>query len=586
MSIRQFHAKYTGVQGETQVRIAITARDNSRQRYSLAFIPAVLFCVLALSACNMATQGMSAGESALLAKATNEFLPLSATSVATSDSGSRPNHALEALSIATPTSRPTIRATDSIPSNDVQLLELSAEPTETLVVTHRVVPGDTLTRIAEKYSVSVASLLRANELANPDFLVVGQIIALPAPPVDYTPSFHILPDSRIVRSIRADEFDVEQFLRSRGGALSRMTVVVTKRNPYGSMRSDSFAASEVIRRVSLEYSVDARVLLAFLEHFAGLVTGETVDEETRLYPLLAPERTSRIDRAGLYAQISWLADRLNEGYYSWKYRGDVVLELLDGSRLYYASELNAGTVAVQHALAQMPRATDWRLDSNEAGIYRTYADLFGDPFQDDYETVPADLGQPPLTLPFPRGEIWRFTGGFHGGWGNGSAWAAVDFAPPAEARQAGPCYISSFPVTAVARGTIARLDEGTVVLDLDEDSKESTGWTVLYLHVDYHDSLVEGQLVEAGNIIGFPSCLGGFTTATHLHIARRYNGEWLPADCNRCPQGVAAPPFVMSSWRVVGLASQLYQGFMINQLDSRSVVAEQGRFTSVNEISW
>ena len=93
-------------------------------------------------------------------------------------------------------------------------------------------------------------------------------------------------------------------------------------------------------------------------------------------------------------------------------------------------------------------------------------------------------------------------------------------------------------------------------------------------------------MVEAGNIIGYPSCLGGFTTATHLHIARRYNGEWLPADCNRCPRGVTAPPFVMSGWKVIGLESQLYQGFMVNELDNRTVVAEQGRFTSVNEISW
>ena len=79
---------------------------------------------------------------------------------------------------------------------------------------------------------------------------------------------------------------------------------------------------------------------------------------------------------------------------------------------------------------------------------------------------------------------------------------------------------------------------------------------------------------------------GGFSTATHLHIARRYNGEWLPADCNRCPVGADAPPFVMSGWKVVGLGSQLYQGFLVNIRDNRSVIAEQGRHTDVNTISW
>ena len=255
----------------------------------------------------------------------------------------------------------------------------------------------------------------------------------------------------------------------------------------------------------------------------------------RLYPLVEQEETSRIDRAGLYSQLSWLADRLNQGYYGWKYRGEAILELPDGSRLFYNPELNAASISVQHALAQMPSASDWRQDSEVAGIYRTYSELFGDPFADDHATAPAGLEQPALTLPFPRGETWRFTGGFHGGWGNGSAWAAVDFTPPPEEQPVSLCYTSSHPTTAVARGAIARLDEGVVVLDLDEDSNEGSGWTIMYLHVDHHDSLTEGQLVEAGNIIGYPSCLGGFSNATHLHIARRYNGEWIPGRLQSLP---------------------------------------------------
>ena len=42
----------------------------------------------------------------------------------------------------------------------------------------------------------------------------------------------------------------------------------------------------------------------------------------------------------------------------------------------------------------------------------------------------------------------------------------------------------------------------------------------------------------------------------------------------------------MSNWKVIGLGSQLYQGFLVNTLDNRSIVAEQGRFTNVNAISW
>jgi LasA protease len=46
--------------------------------------------------------------------------------------------------------------------------------------------------------------------------------------------------------------------------------------------------------------------------------------------------------------------------------------------------------------------------------------------------------------------------------------------------------------------------------------------------------------VDAGDHIGHPSCEGGMATGTHLHIARKYNGEWVGAG--------GALPFVLSGW--------------------------------------
>ena len=456
---------------------------------------------------------------------------------------------------------------------------------EARLATHTVRSGDTLTRIAERYDVSINALLSANDLPNPDFLEVGQVITLPKAPVEYTPSFRILPDSRLVRSRGALDFDTDAFLRSQTGLLPQIRVFTPTRLADGTQRSDALTASQIVERVSREYSVDARLLLAFLEHFAGLVTVPTEEEEALLYPFLAPEASAQTGRAGLFAQLSWLADQLNMGYYDWKYRSKTILEAADGSRLYFHPGLNAGSIGLQFAIAQMRDARQWETDVSEPGIYATYRRLFGDPFEDAHETAGANLRQPDLTLPFPRGDVWRFTGGFHGGWGNGSAWSAVDFAPPDE-NNVNWCYTSSFPITAIAPGMIARMADGVIVLDLDEDGDEGSGWTVLYLHISPHDTLREGQIVESGNILGYTSCAGGFSTATHLHIARRFNGEWIPADCNRCPAGVAVPPFVMSNWKVVGLGSQLYQGFLVHTLDNRSVIAEQGRFTDVNAISW
>lgn len=41
---------------------------------------------------------------------------------------------------------------------------------------HIVEPGETLTHIANKYNVTVAHLIQINDLRNPDFIKVGQII--------------------------------------------------------------------------------------------------------------------------------------------------------------------------------------------------------------------------------------------------------------------------------------------------------------------------------------------------------------------------------------------------------------------------
>jgi hypothetical protein len=66
-------------------------------------------------------------------------------------------------------------------------------------------------------------------------------------------------------------------------------------------------------------------------------------------------------------------------------------------------------------------------------------------------------------------------------------------------------------------------------LDLDGDGNEQTGWVIYYLHVASRDRIAVGAKVRAGDPIGHPSCEGGEATGTHIHIARKYNGEWIPA---------------------------------------------------------
>ena len=173
------------------------------------------------------------------------------------------------------------------------------------------------------------------------------------------------------------------------------------------------------------------LLIALLEYRAGWLSNETPAEDLQLRPLGAGPSPLGFDREGLYRQLTWAADQLNAGYYGWKYRGLNTLDFDEGVRLRFGSELNAGTIGVQYMLAQFSTYATWQHDSHAEGLYRVYVGLFGDPFVDAVDPlVPSGLQQPSLLLPFESGEVWFFTGGPHGGWGSGSAWAAVDFGPP------------------------------------------------------------------------------------------------------------------------------------------------------------
>jgi LasA protease len=208
-----------------------------------------------------------------------------------------------------------------------------------------------------------------------------------------------------------------------------------------------------------------------------------------------------------------------------------------------------------------------------------------------YEPLtPPDLAQPALTLPFAQGEEWVYTGGPHGGYNSGSAWSAIDFAPPEPPDELvnaqGSCYVSQNWVTAAAPGVIARSGDGYVILDLDGDGNEHTGWTLVHLHIDDSERIPAGVSVQAGDKLGHPSCEGGFSNGTHLHIGRRYNGEWIPVQCADCAPGVTVPSFILGEWTIFGFANQEYQGYMTRPSEDGYRQAEQTRDYEFNKVSW
>ena len=397
--------------------------------------------------------------------------------------------------------------------------------------------SDTLAQIAERFGVTWEELAAVNQLANPNQLEVGQVIQIPpVSPEDIGPDFKILPDSELVNGPAATYLDIPAFAEAQGGYLSR----------HREQAEEQFLSGpEIVAKVSIEYSVNPKVLLALLEMQSGWVRNPNPRTSTLEFPL----GYSDSRRIGLYRQLSWAADQLNAGYYLWKSNLVAGWYTADGAFVPASPTINAGTAGVQRVLAQLYTESKWRDAITEDGFFASYSLLFGYPFDFAIEPLlPEGLSQPELLLPFEPGVPWVYSGGPHSGWGNGSAWAALDFAPRGD--QLG-CNQSSDWVTAVADGLILRSKDGAVVQDLDGDGFEQTGWTVLYMHVAENQRVGVGTFLQAGERIGHPSCEGGLASASHLHIARRYNGEWIPAF------GTLA--FVLDGWISISNGN-LYEG--------------------------
>jgi murein DD-endopeptidase MepM/ murein hydrolase activator NlpD len=413
--------------------------------------------------------------------------------------------------------------------------------------------GDTLGKIAQNFQISLEAIIKSNDLINPNLLSVGQVLTIPVPILSSPgPEFKVIPDSELVYSPMSVNFDVEEFINSRGGYLSSYEEEV---------EGQLISGGEIMERVAREFSVNPRLLLAVLEYQSGWVTRAEPAEETLDFPLGFPDTW----REGLYLQLAWAANNLNRGYYLWRVGGVGTWITTDNAIIPISPLINSGTAGVQGFFVQLYTRDLWENAVSEDGLFTVYSQFFGYPFDMAIEPiVPNSLMQPQMQLPFEPNLDWAFTGGPHGAWGDGSAWGALDFAPPGEALG---CVTSNEWVVAVADGQIIRAETGAVVQDLDGDGVENTGWAVLYMHIESRDRVRSGTYLRAGERVGHPSCEGGVSSGTHVHLARKYNGEWIPSD-----QRI---PFVLDGWISRGTGVE-YDGYLLKE--GRVVEAWEGYF--------
>ena len=400
--------------------------------------------------------------------------------------------------------------------------------------------GDTLPVVAVRFAVEAAEITSPlDPLPTESLLPPHTLLIIPNKLANTTSQQKILPDSELVYSPSAVDFDVETYVNQAGGYLS------TYREWLGSTQWTSGAY--VIQRIAVENSINPRLLLALLEYQSGWVFGQPDDYAQRDYPMGLID----LSRKGLYKQLTWAVNHLSVGFYGWREGLLTEIQFSDGVTARLAPDLNAGTVALQYYLSFVYDTPGWVEALNaESGLPALYEAMFGNPWARALEVeplYPPDLTQPRLILPFLIGQRWSYTGGPHGAWEHDGARAALDFAPGST--EPG-CVDSEAWLVAMAPGLIVRMGKGMIVQDLDGDGLEQTGWVLLYLHVS--NPLVRlGDWVETSDLLGHPSCEGGTATGTHLHIARKYNGEWIPAD--------GPLPFTLSGWQAHA-GQEAYQG--------------------------
>jgi len=387
-------------------------------------------------------------------------------------------------------------------------------------------PGDTLGKVALQYGTTAGELMTMNNITNANRVKAGQPINVPVKVSRTGPANKLVPNSEVVYSPAYLGFDVEAFVRAQKGYLKYYTETV---------EGQTLTGAQIVQLVAKRYSVGPRILLALLEYQSHWLSDPTPDWQSVAFPLGFGDPNVK----GLYKQLCRAADHINDGYYGYKTRGYTTVRFADGSRALIAQGLNAGTVGVQTQLAIVNTWNGWLQALGPDGFAAVYTRLFGDPFAQAIEPlIPPVLVQPQLQLPWSKGETWYYTSGPHGGWGDGSAWAALDFFP--DDTRAG-CFDSDAWVTAVADGVIVRSEKGFVVQAIDGSEQEHVGWTILYLHIATRDRVAQGTRLKAGDRIGHPSCESGYSTGTHVHIARLYNGEWIAAD--------GPTPLVLSGWQ-------------------------------------
>jgi len=193
--------------------------------------------------------------------------------------------------------------------------------------------GDSLDVLALRFGVSVNDISSPDLLPDGGFLPEGQLLLIPSTLTDVSLNLRLFPDSEVINSPSAIDFDLAGFIQQAGGKLA---------NYYESVYGYGYlSGAEIVQLVAQEYSIHPRLLLALLEYQSGWVYGQPTSYLLEEYPM----GIVLSGQDSLYKQLILAAGALGTGYYGWREGTLLALSFPDGTHLRLAPELNCGTVA-------------------------------------------------------------------------------------------------------------------------------------------------------------------------------------------------------------------------------------------------
>ncbi len=520
---------------------ASTRRNNSTKarlsRLSVLLISLLLFALLLLSACNYPKEDIAA---------TAAYLYFQQTQVAGSFA-TPPLDLVQPVQTLLPTqpfeqNRPTPQPIETVQPlwpTPVGICQMQPEPGKQLYCTQS---GDRLVTIARHFRISTSQIQGAGGIDTSEILPVNTPLGIPDPDFAYSFSQPALPDNAIIYGPDSSSSDIVAYAQNAGGFLAE----------YREYLYDSwYSGPEIIQLVALETSTNPRLLLSLVEYQSNWLYGHPANAAEDTSPL----NYNAVGVEGLYEELQVAARELSRGFFGWREGTLQTLTFRDKRSAQIAPHLNAGTVAVQFLFAGLYDEGNFydRLYGPQ-GYLAFHTSMFGDPWARAAaagDLMPAGLSQPTLSLPIPPGETWALTSGPHITWQYGTPRGAIDLAPLDDLPG---CIVSPNWAVAAAPGLVVRSQRGAVVLDLDGDGNEGTGWVLLYMHLTPEGRPQVGTWLNQDDPVGHPSCEGGVSTGTHLHIARKYNGEWIPTE--------GPLPFILDGWRAVARPGN-YAGLLV-----------------------